>query len=151
MILKPLPEKLPFHLRKETILPTNKVREFTNTLTESRGGYQFWYQGPDADLSYEVNIVQPVGGISVIYKGERKSIDTGAEIVFENRTPVQWSINSRNLAGDTLFVRYKAKGKGISEFFDCYYTVRQKSLIWGIEEKSATGRVEEIRLGKGDP
>ncbi|MFA5814276.1 MAG: hypothetical protein WC865_01460 [Bacteroidales bacterium] len=148
LVFKPFPEKLPFPLRKQTILPTNKIKEYTNGIIKNSDVYQFKYIAADATLTYEVNILKPIGGISVLYKGEKKSIDSNAEIVFENKVPVKWRIIKKNLLNDTLFIQYEAKGGKISVIFDCFYTILQKSLIWGIEEKSNTGRVEEIRLGK---
>ena len=145
---KPFPEKLPFPLRKQTILPTNKVAEYANSVVKCADVYQFKYEAKDAVITYELNPLKPIGGISVLYKGDRKSIDSEAEIVFENKVPVKWRIISKNLIRDTLFIQYEAQGKNVKDLFDCYYTIVQKSLIWGIEEKSKNGRVEEIRLGK---
>ena len=38
----------------------------------------------------------------------------------------------------------------MNQRFDCSYTIKQKSLIRTIEEKSENGKVEEIRLGATD-
>jgi hypothetical protein len=148
LTFKPFPEVLPFPLRKQTILPVNKIRDFTNTIAEGAGSYQFSYEGADASLVYEVNIEKPIGGISVLFDGKRRSVDSDAEIVFENKVPVKWRVIKKSMVRDTLFVQYEAKGRNFSDVFSCYYTIVQKSLIWGIEEKSKTGHVEEIRLGR---
>lgn len=148
LTFKPFPDVLPFPLRKQTILPTNKTREFTNSIVETSGPYQFRYDAADAVLVYEVNLAKPIGGISVLFNGQKKSIDSDAEIIFENKVPVKWRVIRKSLVRDTLFVQYEAKGRNISDGFNCFYTIRQKSLIWGIEEISKTGHVEEIRLGK---
>lgn len=145
---KPFPEDLPFPLRKETILPTNKTTEFTNRVTKEGNSYLFFYDGKDARLAYRVDPAHPIGGVTLLYNGREKRIDKDADIIFENDEKVKWSIVKQSLLDDTLKISYKASGKKFTQHFDCSYTIRQKSLVWTIEEKSPVGRVDEIRLGK---
>ncbi|MGN0230511.1 MAG: hypothetical protein ACI4BH_11965 [Muribaculaceae bacterium] len=147
MTFKPLPEKLPFPLRKETILPTNKVKGYRNSSEQNGDEYLFSYQGGDAKLTYRVDPAQPIGGVTVLYNGQEKKVNVGAEIIFENHTRVNWKLISKKMSNDTLYVSYKASGKGIGQRFDCSYTIKQKSLIWTIEEAAEEGKVEEVRLG----
>ena len=147
MVFIPLPDKLPFPLRRETILPINKTKDYSNKIERNGDSYLFAYKGKDARLTYKLNIKKPIGDLSVEYQGEKKSILSGSEIVFENEPAVTWDIVNSKLVRDTLFVNYKVSGKKFTQAFDCFYTINQKSLIWNIEEKSATGLVAEIRLG----
>lgn len=146
---KPFPEKLPFPLRKETILPVNKSREFSNHISEKENNtFNFYYEGEDVTFFYEADISKPFGDIAVVWNEDKKIVNQGAGIIFENKTPVAWETEESLLHNDTLFIKYMAKGHELNERFHCYYTISQKSLIWGIEEESEQGRVEEIVLGK---
>lgn len=150
MKFKPFPEKLPFPLRKETILPTNKETTFDNRTTEQDGKYLFSYEGKDTRLTYQVNPACPTGNVTLLCDGQTKPINANAKILFENQTEAEWKVIDKRLENDTLFVRYKAIGKGLNQRFDCSYTIRQKSLIWTIEEMAEEGKVEEINLGTTD-
>lgn len=147
MEFEPLPEKMPFPLRSQTILPTNKLKSYTNRVTKEQDRYLFTYQANDATLVYELDPSAPIGGLTLLHNGKRKELNTDAEIIFENGEQVKWSIVNQRLAGDTLFVRYKASASKFKANFDCFYTICQKSFVWNIEELSEKGRVEEIRLG----
>jgi hypothetical protein len=151
MTFKPLPAKMPFPLRKQTILPVNKTVSFKNQVKVKAKAYQFIYDAPDAKLVYEVNTARPVGGTSVIFNGKSTSVDAGAEVIFEDEAPVEWKIVRERLVHDTLFIAYQAVGKNFTQNFDCSITIKQKSLIRTIIEKADTGRVAEIRLGATGP
>lgn len=147
LAFKPFPDKLPFPLRKETILPTNKTTDFVNRVEKDGTSYLFTYQAQDATISYRVDPHQPIGGVTLLSGGQNKAINAGAEIVFENHEAVKWSLMKQTLTDNLLTLQYKVAAKKFTQYFDCTYAINQKSLIWTIEEKSATGRVEEIRLG----
>ena len=147
LTFKPLPGKLPFPLRNQTILPVNKIAQFKNHIEKNGKVYRFTYEASDATLVYEFDPVRPVGTISLNYEGKNTPVDSGAELIFDNNASVNWRIIREKLNQDTLFIEYKAVGKDISRNFSCSYTISQKSLIWTINENAATGRVSEIRLG----
>lgn len=147
MTFKPLPEKLPFPLRKETILPTNNDKAYRNSLTANGDVYMFTYQGNDATMTYLVDPTQPIGGVTLRYNGKEKKLNADAEIIFENNTRANWKLTSKAIKNDTLFVSYKATGKGVNQHFNCSYTIKQKSLVWTIEEMAEDGKVQEVRLG----
>lgn len=148
MTFKPLPEKLPFPLRKETILPINKTSKYSNKVVKSDGNYDFSYKGDDCKLTYIVDPAVPMGKVRVLYNGKEKVINEDAGIVFAGGETASWKLKKQTLKNDTLFLVYKASGKHFSRNFECSYTIRQKSLVWTIEEKAKEGAVEEIRLGK---
>lgn len=145
---KPFPEKLPFPLRQETILPANKTAGFANKAVKDSDSYLFSYEGGDCKLAYRVNPALPIGGVTLLYNGQEKAVNAGAEIIFENGERAKWSVVKQTFDNDTLKIRYKASGKKFTQYFECSYTIAQKSLVWTIEEKSAVGRVDEIRLGR---
>ena len=150
MKFKPFPEKLPFPLREETILPTNKTTGFSNRVEQQGEKFLFSYEGKDAKLTYQVDPAYPIGGVTLLCDGQEKKVNANAKILFEKRTEAEWKVMDKRVENDTLFIRYKAVGKGLNQRFDCSYTIRQKSLIWTIEEKAADGKVEEICLGTTD-
>jgi hypothetical protein len=147
---KKLPEKLPFPLRKETIAPINKVTDGKNKIEKKEETYQFSYKDASISFSYEVSIEQPFGKIILENAGKKIVINKDASIVFENDTPINWTLKSQKVTGDTLKLFYHAVGDGIKQNFDCSYRISQKSLIWTIEEKGTTGKVAEINLGTTD-
>ncbi len=144
---KALPQEMPFPLRKQTILPTNKNQQYTNKVEKKGDFYHFTYQANDASITYQIDPKLPVGGITLLNGNDLKNINSGAKIVFENGETASWKIVSQKLQRDTLFIQYKATTKKITQQFKCYYTIAQKSLVWNIEEQSTTGRVAEIQLG----
>lgn len=150
MKFKSFPKELPFPLRKETILPTNKLTDFKNEVGQQGELYTFSYKGKDAQLTYQVDPTYPVGGVTLLYNGQEKKINADAQILFEGQSTATWKVLGQQLKNDTLFISYKAIGKNLNQRFDCSYTIKQKSLIWTIEEKSENGKVEEIRLGATD-
>lgn len=147
MQFKPFPEKLPFPLRTETMLPINKEENYTNTIKKVGEIYQFGYNGKDASLLYELDPLKVIGGVSLSYNGWKREINKDAHIFFDQGTSAEWQLTDQKLQGDTLFLTYNAKGKGFSQNFACSYVINQKSLIWTIQELSETGLVEEIYLG----
>ena len=150
MKFKPFPEKLPFPLREKTILPTNKTTGFSNRVEQQGEKYLFSYEGKDAKLTYQVDPAYPIGGVTLLCDGQEKKVNTNAKIFFEKRTEAEWKVMDKRVENDTLFICYKAVGKGLNQRFDCSYTIKQKSMIWTIEEKAADGKVEEICLGATD-
>ncbi|WP_343319039.1 hypothetical protein [Sphingobacterium multivorum] len=154
-ILKPvkyktLPEKLPFPVRKETILPTNKTKEFSNTLRKEGNTYIFSYTGKDAMLDYKMVPTSPMAEINLISGDQTKVINAGADLIFEYENKVAWTVLDQTIANNQLQVRYRARSKEGEVKFLCKYEINQKSFIVTIEELAAQGRVAEIRLGRTD-
>ena len=150
-VLKPLnlkdcPDTLPFPTRKETILPLNKEKVFTNSVELSNDKYIFSYSDDITGFSYEL---KPEDGLlnSLIlnYKGKTIHLAKDAKIKFSDDKKAQWKITEKVLKNDTLFVN--ATNITGNNKFKFWFTINQKSFIFSIEETGTTGNVSEIDLG----
>jgi len=151
LTFKKLPEKMPFPLRKQTILPINKEKNYKNDLKKENGKYVFTYQAEDAKIVYEVNPESFLKDISVQYnKGKKIEITNNAELIFDLDGEVNWKITGAQIKNDTLFVNYMAGDQKVKHEFNSWYTIDQKSLICSIDEKGDSGLVSEIKLGSTD-
>lgn len=143
------PEKLPFPLRTETILPTNKTAEFQNSISQTGDFYEFKYADNSVKLNY---ILKPdeglLSGIYTQYKGQEIQVNRNAKILFDAETQAEWLIQSQEIANDTLFINAIAKADNKDINFSFWYTINQKSLIIGIHEKEKAGSISQIELGE---
>ena len=151
MTFKKLPKEMPFPLREQTILPLNKSTDFKNSIEKIGELYQFKYISNDANITYEF---EPKGFLNTITVQSNESkkikISNGAEIVIDTDEDVEWSTLSHKVSKDTLFVTYEVNGENINQKFSTWYTIKQKSLICGINELGDSGIVSEIKLGSTD-
>ena len=151
LTFKKLPEKMPFPLRKQTILPVNKVKKYKNEIKKVNGKYSFSYKAQNADLVYEVDPESFLKNISVSYNGGKKvNITNDSKIVLDLEGDVIWKVEEQEVRNDTLFINYLAGDQNKKHGFNCWYTIDQKSLICSIEEKGEEGIVSEIKLGSTD-
>ncbi len=143
------PEKLPFPLRKETILPTNKTADFKNTISKKRETFEFIYNGIDAKFSF---VLKPeegfLNGIYMKQDGKEIQLTRNAEIQFQNEAEAKWLVKKGEILNDTLFIDATAKLNSENIDFNFWYTINQKSLIIGILENEKTGSVAQISLGE---
>lgn len=144
---KDFPEHLPFPVRKETLLPLNKCTDFHTEVKQQGEKYFFCYKGADCNLSYAVTPGAFLEGLSVIYKEKEQPIMSGAAVVFEGASLLKTVVLEKKLRRDTLFITCEAgNGKERCRYI-CWYTLCQKTLICGIEEKDGGGHIKEIRNG----
>lgn len=152
LTFEPYPEKLPFPIRKETILPTNKSDDYSIKVVNQSDYADFSYAGDEATLSYRVNksIDNPLDVI-LIHRDKNVSLFHEGGIDFADEIEVKWTTEKELWNGDTLFV-YKSAMVGEAKVpFRFYYTLNQKSLIVGIDELADVGHVKKISLGKIGP
>ena len=143
------PEKMPFPLREETILPINKHSVYSNEITKDGSFYRLTYQGEDMDMEYSLSLSKGVlNGIKVKTNNSVYDLCKGSEFIFTSDKRAVWSVKSEKIQQDTLYVEFIAS-VGKQKFdFSCWYTINQKSLIIGMHENSETGWVKEITLGE---
>ncbi|MCD7935248.1 MAG: hypothetical protein LUG98_00140 [Tannerellaceae bacterium] len=144
----PLPDKLPFPLRPETIAPLCKQTDGVNQTEHKEGKYYFSYTDAQSYLCYEVDPVAPFAPVSLVKPDEKVLLNQGAGIVFENEQPEEWTLLGKELRQDTLFLDWQATGEDFQQPFRCAYTIHNKSLVWIIEELADKGRVAEVRVGE---
>jgi hypothetical protein len=143
------PKNLPFPLRKETILPINRISDFNNKIKKEGRLHYLSYQGKDMNLEYIIDIYSGIlNGIQVKVNNSAYELCKDAEFVFTSDQKAGWNIESEMVRQDTLFVEFAASVNNQKYNFSCWYTINQKSLIVGINEKSNTGHVKEITLGE---
>lgn len=151
LTFKPLPNKMPFPLREQTILPINKVSKFKNKTTKSGKNYIFTYSAEDAKIKYTINPDNVLGEISVQLNTKNKvNIANGAKIVIDTEENYKWQLLDKKISKDTLKLSYLLKGENLNQKFNVWYTINQKTLIYGIDERGETGVVSEIKLGTTD-
>lgn len=143
------PEKLPFPLREETILPTNKTKEFTNSVTKKGDNFEFQYNGNSIKLNF---LLKPedglLSGVYTEYKGKKIQLNRNAVILFDDEGKATWKINNTKIENDSLFINATAQVANNNIEFNFWYTINQKSLIIGIYENEKTGSVSQIKLGE---
>ena len=146
------PDTLPFPLRPETILPLNKTKDFSNRVEQGKGYTDFVYKGKDAVLRYRVHTGNGLPLDISLVQG-RKSITLCREggIRFAGDKEAVWQADRTILRHDTLWVEATATVGSEKIPFRFFYTLRQKSLIAGMEELSRQGHVAEVRLGTTGP
>ncbi len=146
---QPWPEKLPFPLRKETILPLNKSKDYENSVIKSDKHFEFVYKDNDQELRYVLDLEKDLlSGLTLIYNDNEIPLNRNAKIYFKDVDSTEWIIHKSRLKSDTLFVNAKAQFTDRTVPFDFWYTIRQKSMIIGICEKAETGSVTKITLGE---
>lgn len=146
---KAFPKKLPFPLRKETILPINKDSTFRNSIKKNGSIYQLVYQGVDMTMKYNIDPSSGVlNGIGLQVNDNNYELCKDAEFIFTTNNKVSWKTKSEAIRHDTLFVEFISNIDKLEYNFSCWYTIKQKSLIVGIHENSEIGHVKEITLGK---
>ncbi len=151
LTFRKLPEKMPFPLREQTILPINKTKKYKNALKKTGDSYFFTYKAADASIVYEVDPDLFLKDIKVQYNGHKKvTITNGAEIVLDMEGDIVWKVKDQRIKNDTLFVSYLAGNSKVKQQFLTWYTIKQKSLICGVEEQGDSGLVSEIKLGATD-
>lgn len=159
--LKPLtfekfPETLPFPTRTETILPLNKNASFENK-TEIQGEQcVFAYKGSDCTLEYRVNPKEyKFDAISVVYDKKTIKPCVGGEPVIATESnsvlAVEWKQVEQNLKNDILTVKWDITAGAINKSVYYRYYIRQKSLVFEIEEEAASGGIiNDIKLGRAE-
>lgn len=147
ILFKEFPKDLPFPCRKETILPTNKETVFANRIIADSSGYGFHYQGKDANLSYFIDSKDILGNIRISLNGAEKMSVSKRTLTWASGEEAELKIKKACLAKDTLFMQCYARYGKRRIAFDAWYTIRQKSLIFGIKELQAEGMVQSLSAG----
>ncbi len=143
---------LPFPMRRETILPPNKTERYRNRVAEGNGYVDLLYEGDDATLRYRVLTDDgPPLRLFLVRKKHKLALLHEGGIRLTGDVAARWHLQEQKLAGDTLFVTMVALTDDRSIPFRFFYTVRQKSLIVGMEELSDNGHVTEVALGSTGP
>ena len=111
----------------------------------------FTYKAKDANMHYELDPRGYLNHLTVQLEGHNKVVVTNnSEVILDVEGDVSWKIKDQKINRDTLFISYLAQGKNFKQQFDTWYTIKQKSLICGINEIGETGMVSEIKLGTTD-
>jgi hypothetical protein len=143
------PEKLPFPLRRETILPVNHNPDYRNKVQRDGTAYRFFYAAEHIQMDYSVDPSKGIlNGIGVRVNNNNYQLCKGGEMIFSSPGEVVWNVREEEIKGDTLFVHYTATVDAMDHEFSCWYTINQKSLIVAIHEVSENGHVKEITLGR---
>lgn len=147
MTFKSLPDTLPFPVRKETILPVNKCREYNNNVLHDNGTYRFTYTEKENNLTYLIHDKQPFGKIEVVYNNRTVEEIENRRLIMAEGDTAHISIQKVILRNDTLFMNCLASGKKEKSKLTIWYTIRQKSLIFNIKEEGKWGKIQAIQAG----
>jgi hypothetical protein len=130
--------KLDFPTREQTILPSNFATGYKTTVTaKTKGVYSFAYDGPDAKLTYRVDLAQGFSGIEAFVNGQRVSqpMKEGG-LRFGAEAPL--TLKSAKLQEGVVTAQYEP---GVTYRFRLW----QKSLV--IDVLCPGGKATEIAFG----
>ncbi len=144
---KPFPDKLPFPLRKETILPINKCKDYKNSLVYDKNVSTFIYEGKDGKLEYTLDNKKPLGDIKVVYNSQQAECIQGRCLVTKSNDTAHVITREVYQMNDTLFMKCRAMGRKEKSDLSIWYTINQKSLVFGIKEEQQWGAFKEIHAG----
>jgi hypothetical protein len=156
MTFETFPENLPFPTRPETILPLNKDASFENT-AEFRGERcVFTYRGSDCTLEYQVDPKEhSFDAISLVYNQKTIKPCAGGKPVIAAKSnrggSAEWKQMGHSLKEGLLRVSWNVTAGSSSKLVYYRYYIRQKSLIFEIEEDASSGGIfEDVALGRAE-
>lgn len=152
LTFEPYPEKLPFPLREETILPINKTEDFTINSSLKETHAEFTYSGDDVTLLYRISKGAKFPfDVKLLHDNKEVDLFYESEIAFDKDQQAKWIIQKQSLENDTLHIQALAQLDKKEIPFHFYYTINKKSLVIGMEELADEGNVSWVKLGKIGP
>lgn len=151
----PAPEKLPFPTRPETILPTNKVTGFRNSVRQEGKDTIFAYGGPDCNLEYRYTPTDgTLGDLRLLYKGQTVRPCAGggvqlvgpAGILKADDPAIKRTLRTLTLEKDTLRAVWRLEADNLATDVEYRFRMAQKSLI--VETTVAEPIAEALTLGR---
>ncbi len=147
LAFKPFPEKLPFPLRKESILPTN-FSEYTTRIKQSGETIEFQYTDNKEAFTYIVNKHDPLHNISVNWNGKPLQTIANRKLVLANDNVIENLSAKSTVKNDTAWLTSSIRVNNKEVPITFFYTIQQKSLIIGIEQQGTEGIVKEVYSGE---
>ncbi len=147
LTFKPFPTVLPFPCRKETIIPINNDKNYSNTITKRNEQYVFTYKTHNTNIQYIIPVSNPLGNVDILLNGEVKQNLHHRSLIFENGDTASLQAKKAVINNDTLFIDCYAKYKSKMVKFLVWYTIKQKSLIMNIKEIGKNGVVSTLSSG----
>jgi len=154
LTFEPWPEELPFPTRPETILPTQKLKQFTNSVSQRGDATVFHYRAADGDLAFRIRPGR--GGLADIEvvqesKSMRPCSTGGVRLAAAEGSvpPGEIRLKSQRLSGGTLEVIWAVSAADVSTEVTYRYRLSQKSLIVDVEASDPV--VDRLVLGRAEP
>ena len=147
LTFRPFPTDLPFPLRQQTILPTNKLSSYSNSVARVGADYRFDYKAKDARISYSIPAADLLGAIRVSLDGRQREQISPRIVGWADGTAARLTPTDVRLADDTLFFSAEGCYEGERVPFEGWYTINQKSLIFHLEETGEVGHVASLSSG----
>lgn len=147
LTFKPFPNELPFPLRKETILPSN-FSEYQNKTVQTKNSFQLSYKGKDGELTYAIDKSNPLGDIVVLWNNKTVQTINNRKLILADNSELSIIPAITKIQNDTIWFNANILWQKENIPLDFFYTVRQKSLIIGIEQKGNEGFIKEIHSGE---
>lgn len=157
------PEKLPFPTRPETILPTNKCKQFSNAVRRQGDAFVLGYAGEDTKLEYIYTPKDGTLGDIELRHGDRvlrPCAGGGLQLVgadgpiVPDAPEIERELKSCELADDAVRAVWTLQAGDRRTEATYVLKIQQKSLIIDIAtdapivERVALGRVEPVRRPK---
>ena len=144
---KPFPEKLPFPLRKETILPSNG-NDYSIVIEQTEENSRFIYTDEAGELTYIINKHNPLHDISIHWNEKPFQTITNRKLVLADDAVIENLPAKSIVKKDTVWLESLIQWNNKQVPITFFYTIKQKSLIVGIEQKGNEGIVKEVHTGE---
>jgi hypothetical protein len=156
LTFEPFPDKLPFPTRKETILPTNKIEDFENSVSQEGKATIFAYNGADCEMKYRYTPNDgTLNDIELIWDG--KTIKPCAKGGMWLATPkgnipaddtIKRTLKDISLSEGTLKALWHFQCDGVQTDVEYRIYIKQKSLV--VEMDASEPVIERIALGRAE-
>ena len=155
---EPWPAKLPFPTRPETILPTNKTRDFKNSVREDGQATVFSYRGRDCDLEYRYTPTDGTLGDLEVRRGDtvvRPCVGGGLQLAARGglASPADpdgvRTLKGKSLEDGALTVRWHLQIADVGADVEYRFRLWQKSLVIDVAVEQPV--VERVALGRAEP
>lgn len=154
LTFEPWPEKLPFPLREETILPELLVEEFSNesALDTENGKALFTYNGSDETLSWSWDLTQNfTDGLRVTGSSGSFRPMVNAHVILSNGERAEMNLQKYGMKDNVLSLEYVAESDTLRTEIACDVHLNQKSLIFDFKEVGdSVGNVSSLELGRAE-
>ena len=158
LTFEPWPEKLPFPTRPETILPTNKIRDFKNAVRQEDKVTIFSYEASDGRLEYRYTPTDgTLGDVELRFKDRTLHPCAGGGVqlagpsgIMPATSPaIQRTLKEQKLVDGRLQVTWRLACGDVATDLTYEFRIQQKSLI--VEIHTSEPVVERVTLGRAEP
>lgn len=152
--LAPWPEKLPFPLREETILPINLTDDYQTAVETDDGQLEFVYRDEADTLRYRWDTAQPLAqSLSVDFNGKQFRPMDGLAVELNGKEAqtkfLAFELRESDAGAPAVVkTRWQCTTGDTAAELDIELQIRQKSMIVTFRDNSEVPAVTRLKLGK---